>query len=68
MRALDLFQVKNSVAQEETQLKFLFRAYDLDEDGFVNEDEVFEAISEIALKDLPNMTERQLRDVISLDF
>lgn len=49
-------------------MKFLFRAYDIDEDGFINEDELFQVLNEIVSRELPNISETQLRDVISHDF
>ena len=42
---MNLFRAKSNgqsqVLREENRMKFLFRAYDTDEDGFVTEDELF---------------------------
>lgn len=70
--ALNLFRTKkNGQSQtllEENRMKFIFRAYDIDEDGFISEDELFQVLNEIVSKELPNLTEAQLREVISYDF
>ena len=40
----------------------------MNDDGYIDEDQLFDLLSQITNKDLPILTERQLQDVISHDF
>ena len=71
MRTLDNFSSQSGDVTDQkknTQLMILFRTFDRDEDGLISEEELYEVFHEIVLKDMPNMTEKQMLDVISHDF
>ena len=60
VRALDLFCGKGKTASDaqDDQLKFLFKVYDQDEDGYISKTELYELLKLIVQQKVPSMTDQ----------
>merc|ERR1711983_415131 len=58
---LGLAQVSSDCADEERRLKFIFRIYDMDRDGYISNGELFQVLKMMTGK---NLTDPQLQQIV----